>query len=51
MYQVNRKEKPLLSYQTRLRNYEADKRELMEKAMTAREYEQRIAEIARKWRV
>ena len=51
MYQVNRKEKPLLSYQTRLRNYEAEKRELMEKAMTAREYEQRIAEIARKWRV
>ena len=51
MYQVNRKEKPLMSYQTRLRNYEAEKRELMEKAMTAREYEQRIAEIARKWRV
>lgn len=51
MYQVNRKEKPLLSYQTRLRNYEAEKRELMEKSMTAREYEQRIAEIARKWRV
>lgn len=51
MYQVNRKEKPLLSYQTRLRNYEMEKRELMEKAMTAREYEQRIAEIARKWRV
>lgn len=51
MYQVNRKEKPILSYQTRLRNYEAEKRELMEKAMTAREYEQRIAEIARKWRV
>lgn len=51
MYQVNRKEKPLLSYQTRLRNYEAEKRELMEKAMTAKDYEQRIAEIARKWRV
>lgn len=26
-------------------------REQVEKAMTAREYEQRIAEIARKWRV
>ena len=51
MYQVNRKEKPMLSYQTRLRCYEAEKRELMEKPMTAREYEQRIAEIARKWRV
>lgn len=51
MYQVNRKEKALLSYQTRLRNYEMEKRELMEKPMTAREYEQRIAEIARKWRV
>lgn len=51
MYQVNREEKPILSYQTRLRNYETEKRELMEKVMTAREYEQRIAEIARKWKV
>ena len=51
MYPQRTKGIPRLSYQTRLRNYEMEKRELMEKAMTSREYEQRIAEIARKWRV
>lgn len=51
MYQIARPRMKTMSYQTRLRNYETEKRELMEKPMTAREYEQRIAEIARKWRV
>lgn len=51
MYQVNRKEKPLLSYQTRLRNYEAEKRELLEKAVTPQEHERLIVKIAEKWRV
>lgn len=51
MYQIARPNSQTMSYQTRLRNYEMEKRELMEKPMTAREYEQRIAEIARKWRV
>lgn len=51
MYQVNRKEKPLLSYQTRLRNYEAEKRELMEQGITPREYERLIVKIAEKWMV
>ena len=51
MYPQRTKGIPRLSYQTRLRNYEMEKRELMEKPMTAREYEHRISEIARKWRV
>lgn len=41
----------ILSYQTRLKCYEAEKRELLEKAVTPREYERRIQEIARKWRI
>ena len=51
MYQIARPSSQTMSYQTRLRNYEMEKRGLMEKPMTAREYEHRIAEIARKWKV
>lgn len=51
MYKIRKTEKPMLSYQTRLRCYEAEKRELLEQAVTPREYERRIQEIARKWRV
>ena len=51
MYQIARPRTQTMSYQTRLRNYEMEKRDLMEKPMTAREYEQRIAKIARKWKV
>lgn len=51
MYKIQKTKKPILSYQTRLRCYEAEKRELMERAVTPREYEQHIQEIARKWRI
>ena len=51
MYQIARPSSQTMSYQTRLRNYETEKRELLERAVTPREYERRIQEIARKWRI
>ena len=51
MYQQRTKGIPRLSYQTRLRNYEAEKRELMEQRVTPREYERLLVKIAEKWRV
>lgn len=51
MYKIQKANRPILSYQTRLRCYEAEKRELLEQAVTPREYERRIQEIARKWRI
>lgn len=50
MYKISKTKRPILSYQTR-QCYEAEKRELLEKAVTPREYERRIQEIARKWRI
>ena len=51
MYKIKKPTREILSYQTRLKCYEAEKRELLEKAVTPREYERRIQEIARKWRI
>lgn len=51
MYKIQKTKQPALSYQTRLKCYEAEKRELMEQAVTPQEYERRIQEIARKWRI
>ena len=51
MYKIKKAKQPILSYQTRLKCYEAEKRELLERAVTPREYERRIQEIARKWRI
>lgn len=51
MYQIARPRSQTMSYQTRLRNYEMEKRQLLEKAVTPREYERLIMKIAEKWRV
>lgn len=51
MYQIARPRSQTMSYQTRLRNYEAEKRQLLEKAVTPQEYERLIVKIAEKWRV
>lgn len=51
MYQIARPRSQTMSYQTRLRNYEMEKRELMEQGITPREYERLIVKIAEKWRV
>lgn len=51
MYQIARPRSQMMSYQTRLRNYETEKRELLEKAVTPQEYERLIVKIAEKWRV
>lgn len=51
MYQIARPNSQTMSYKTRLRNYEAEKRELMEQGVTPREYERKIVKIAEKWRV
>lgn len=51
MYQIARPRSQTMSYQTRLRNYEMEKRELLEKAVTPQEYERLIVKIAEKWRV
>lgn len=51
MYKISKTKRPTLSYQTRLKCYEEEKRELLEKAVTPQEYERRIQEIARKWRI
>lgn len=51
MFKIQKAKQPILSYQTRLKCYEAEKRELLEKAVTPQEYERRIQEIARKWRI
>ncbi|MFR3238485.1 MAG: helix-turn-helix domain-containing protein [Acutalibacter sp.] len=48
MYKISKTKRPILSYQTRLRCYEAEKRELLEKVVTPQEYERRIQEIAQK---
>ena len=51
MYKISKTKRPILSYQTRLKCYEAEKRELLAQAVTPQEYERRIQEIARKWRI
>lgn len=51
MFKIQKAKRPIFSYQTRLRCYEAEKQELLEKAVTPQEYERRIQEIARKWRI
>ena len=51
MYQIARLSSQTMSCQTRLRNYEMEKRELMEQRVTPREYERLIVKIAEKWRV
>ena len=40
-----------MTYQDRLHRYEQEKRKLQELNLSAREYEKRIREIARRWRV
>lgn len=40
-----------MSYQERLRRYERDKRELRELGLPAAEYEERLKELLRKWRI
>lgn len=40
-----------MDYQERLRHYEQEKQELMSEGVSALEYERRIIELAKKWRV
>ena len=40
-----------MSYAERLRRYELDKRELMRIGLPAAEYEERLKELLRKWRI
>lgn len=40
-----------MDYQERLRHYEQEKQELMSQGISALEYERRIIELAKKWRV
>ena len=51
MYKIQKAKRPILSYQTRLRNYEAEKRELMEQGLTPKEYERRLREVIAKWKI
>ncbi len=51
MYKIKKPNRPILSYQTRLKCYEAEKRELLERAVTPQEYERCIQELAQKWRI
>ena len=40
-----------MSYQERLRRYEADKRRLAAKALTAREHEAELKRLRDKWKI
>jgi hypothetical protein len=40
-----------MCYEDRLREYEKEKRKLMSKGLSAREYEQAIRLLAKKWRI
>lgn len=40
-----------MTYQERLKHYEQEKQKLIERGISALEYERRIIELAKKWRV
>lgn len=40
-----------MSYEERLRKYEQEKQKLMERGISAMEYEKAVIELARKWRI
>lgn len=40
-----------MNYQERLKRYEQEKQKLMSQVISALEYERRIIELAKKWRV
>lgn len=40
-----------MNYNERLRRYEAEKRDIARTAATSTEYEKRLKELARKWRI
>ena len=41
----------IMNYYERLRNYEIEKRMLMDQNLTPKEFEKKIRELTRKWRI
>lgn len=40
-----------MEYQTRIENYESEKKELQKQGLTPQEYQAAVAALAKKWRV